>query len=188
MLIIIIIVSILAIVGKGSYDGYVEKSRWAEAYSVVYTLMNAQKDFYILHGRFADDIDELGVDIDGKRIENRFVNANLLGKGALGIKTKYFVYGTTSSKFVKPSNSPSHYDTAVVMIARPVTKRGVNNYEIGRGLTLVYYDNDASYGNVPIPTGSFYSTGHAHWDWLEHFTIARKQMENLEKDFKFKFW
>ena len=96
MLVIIIIVSVLAIVGKLSYDISVEKAICSEFVPTVIAIQNAQLAYYVEHRRYANSIFDLDLQIDGVK-EYDFhpltSNTGFTGNGH-GICTKYFVYGT----------------------------------------------------------------------------------------------
>ncbi len=83
--IVMLIISIMAIVVKGTYDGTVEKSKWSEAYTVIGKIIDAQKEFHVLNDRFAKDFKELNLNIGGDKEKN-----------GIGIVTQYFKYKTAS--------------------------------------------------------------------------------------------
>ncbi|MBR3655077.1 MAG: prepilin-type N-terminal cleavage/methylation domain-containing protein [Elusimicrobia bacterium] len=63
--IVMMILALLSIISKGFYDSSVEKSRFAEAYTVVGDIINAQKEFHVLNDKFAENFGDLTLDIDG---------------------------------------------------------------------------------------------------------------------------
>ena len=63
--IVMMILALLSIISKGFYYSTVEKSRFAEAYTVVGDIINAQKEFHVLNDEFAKNFGELSLDIDG---------------------------------------------------------------------------------------------------------------------------
>ena len=77
--IVMLIISIMAIVVKGTYDGTVEKSKWSEAYTVIGKIIDAQKELHVLNDRFAKDFKELNLNIGGDKEKN-----------GIGIVTQYF--------------------------------------------------------------------------------------------------
>ncbi len=96
MLVIIVIVSILAIVGKLAYDVSVEKAIASEIIPTVKAIQNAQLAYHAEHRKYADSIFDLGLKIDGKEIHNYYPITSTTGSRGNGdaICTKYFVYST----------------------------------------------------------------------------------------------
>jgi type IV pilus assembly protein PilE len=180
MLIIIIIVSILSIVGKGTYDIYVERSRITEAYTVVSTIINAQRDFHMVNGRFAKDLDELQLDIPGTEIEPYFANL----KDVKGIKTKYFRYATK----VDPTDH-TYYETALIEVGR-MQKIGSLDTSTGVVYNLNYCIQNWRWNDVLAPAGSFYTTRYGDWGRGGGVvkTTAEKEFQKLEDFFIYKFW
>ena len=91
LLVVVLIIGILAAVALPQYQKAVEKSRMTEAVSIVRTLANANKLFYMTNGRWAEhnELDLLDVEIPG--------SVYTYG-GGNRIQTKYFIYspnGTT---------------------------------------------------------------------------------------------
>ena len=81
LVIVIAIVIILSVISVPIYRGYVDKSKMAEGYALVGTLLAAQKAYYSEHGNFIKDvgggtersIDEvLGVDARGNKYFTKF--------------------------------------------------------------------------------------------------------------------
>lgn len=93
-LVVIIIVSILSIVGKLSYDISVEKSRYSEFYPMITAIKDAQRAYFAEHQRYAESIFDLGLDTNG--VEEHGLKEDLFKNGE-GIRTKYFIYGTRLS-------------------------------------------------------------------------------------------
>ncbi len=101
MLIIIIIVSVLAIIGKGSYDYSVEKSIVSEVAPMITAISFAQQAYYVEHQHFASDIKELNFDFTGQgHFEpiSQEVFRTDLGEGKYQFRTKHFVYATWCTK------------------------------------------------------------------------------------------
>jgi len=95
MLIIIIIVSVLAIIGKGSYDYSVEKSIVSEVAPMITAISFAQQAYYVEHHHFAAGIEELNLDVEGNL---EYSDALYFGDPQQGaryyLRTKNFIYGT----------------------------------------------------------------------------------------------
>ncbi len=96
MLVIIIIISVLAIVGKLSYDVAVEKAIASEIVPTVKAIQNAQLAYHAENRRYADSIFDLGLQLEGEKIHNFFPITSNTGSRGNGdaICTKYFVYST----------------------------------------------------------------------------------------------
>ena len=179
MLIIIIIVSILSIVGKGTYDRSVERSKFTEAYSFVYTIINAQKDFFTLNNRFAENLDELGIDFSGmvKEVDS---------DGEQWYKTKNFKYSTGLI------SKDSVDDMAFVHVVRIPANRRIPTF--GAGFRIHYFfidfswwENGAKYTDTPA--GSFFTT--SYWHINPHLIptqLSGREMDRLDKHFDLKFW
>lgn len=98
--IVMLIISIMSIIVKGTYDGTVEKSKWSEPYTVVNKIIDAQKQFHVLNDKFANDFNELNIDIDGDKEQRNGedIGSNITnGKETGAIITNYFRYDTNSS-------------------------------------------------------------------------------------------
>ena len=66
LLVVVLIIGILAAVALPKYELAVEKSRAAEALSIVNTLYQAQQAYFLANGQYSNDIRELDVDIPGE--------------------------------------------------------------------------------------------------------------------------
>ncbi len=85
LLVVVLIIGILAAVALPQYQKAVEKSRMAEAVSIVKTIANAQQVYYLANGDYSNgDFDVLSVSVPG-------TPKTLYG--ATGTETAYFVYG-----------------------------------------------------------------------------------------------
>ena len=84
-----LIMSIMAIVVKGTYDVSVEKSKWAEPYTFVSKVIDAQKEFHVLNDQFAKNFDELNLILEGDK-----------EVGGTGVVTKYFKYRVEANENV----------------------------------------------------------------------------------------
>ena len=179
MLIIIIIVSILSIVGKGTYDRSVERSKFTEAYSCVYAIINAQKDFYVLNNRFAENLDELGIDIAG-------VTKKIDESGEKWYVTKNFKY---SAGFL---SKDSVDDEGYVHVVRIPMNRRIP--EFGAGFRIHHWLIDFSWWEngskfTDTPAGSFFTTSYWHRNpHLFSTQLSGREMDRLDKHFDLKFW
>ena len=87
LLVVVLIIGILAAVAVPQYQKTVEKSRMAEAVTLVRVIADAQQIYFMANGAYATGLDQLDVQIPGT-----INNAVAIGR----IATKYFVYGTVS--------------------------------------------------------------------------------------------
>lgn len=104
MVVVITIVSILTIVGKVSYDISVEKAVASEMIPTITAIANAQDAYYVEHQHYANNIFDLGLDMEGEKMENFHpyklfqiagrVGDDFVGDG-LAIRTKHFIYATS---------------------------------------------------------------------------------------------
>ena len=63
LLVVVLIIGILAAVALPQYQKAVEKSKGTEALTLLKTVYQAQKVFYLEHGKYAEHFNELDVDI-----------------------------------------------------------------------------------------------------------------------------
>ncbi len=69
LLVVVLIIGILTAVAFPQYEKAVEKSRAAEAISLVSTIAAAEEVYYMANGDYSGDINLLDVDIPGKDID-----------------------------------------------------------------------------------------------------------------------
>ncbi len=81
LLVVVLIIGILAAVALPQYEKAVEKSRMAEALTLVSSIAKAEQLYYMANGEYAKDIDKLDLDFPGERV-NYYVN---------GFQTKNFI-------------------------------------------------------------------------------------------------
>ena len=82
LLVVVLIIGILAAVALPQYEIVVWKSRFASYMPIVKHLKDAQEAFYLANGRYAANLEELGVDMPaGKPV----AGSAIWGKGAPGI-------------------------------------------------------------------------------------------------------
>lgn len=103
LIIVMVIVAILSVVSVPIYKIYIERARETEIYSIVPEIIKAQKFYIIENGRFADNISDLGFQINGK--EQTY-------NGAKGIKTQNYFYST------KHDSNSEFYTTGRITIYR----------------------------------------------------------------------
>ena len=102
LLVVVLIIGILAAVALPQYQKAVEKARMVEAVSLVRTIANANKIFYLQNGRWAehDELDLLDINIPGEVFT--YKNGNR-------IQTNYFIYspnGTTEETIAMAQRVP----------------------------------------------------------------------------------
>ena len=167
MVIIITIISILTIIGKGTYNGQIERTKFAEAYTTLSTIITAQKDFYIVNKRFAADLEELGLLFDGEP------TAAKESTGVNGIKTKAFKFATYPN--------PEDANTACIEVFRDLP-----NATDAPGLIyeLNFVANDSNTGT----TDSFVSTVSNENEYQSDVRAVQKELDKLKEAFNNKVW
>lgn len=63
LLVVVLIIGILAAIALPQYEKAVEKSKAAQAFSIIRTFAAAQEDYYLANGTYATTFDDLAVDI-----------------------------------------------------------------------------------------------------------------------------
>ncbi|WP_428073858.1 type IV pilin protein [Candidatus Avelusimicrobium luingense] len=88
LLVVVLIIGVLAAVALPQYQKVVEKSRMAEAVTLVRNIANANQVFYMANGRYADmtELSLLDIEIPG----TSFSHATYTGR----IETKDFIYSS----------------------------------------------------------------------------------------------
>ena len=124
LVIVIVIVGILTIVSVPMYKLQVEKSRVAEAMSVLRTIADANTHYYLEHGTWCTDIRELPIQIEGRvfKQDNRW-----------RIETKNYVYaactgseaGSTVDTIATANRVP--YKTRYYLSIKTITGRDGNH-------------------------------------------------------------
>lgn len=87
LLVVVLIVGILSAVALPQYEKAVEKSRSAEALSLLKSIHQAQKIYFMQTGTHTSKLDDLDITFSGAADHD-------MGSGITGKKTKYFVYYT----------------------------------------------------------------------------------------------
>ena len=165
MVIIITIISILTIIGKGVYNGQIERTKFAEAYTTLSTIITAQKDFYIVNKRFAADLEELGLLFDGEPTAAKELT------GVNGIKTKAFKFATY----------PKDANAAYIEVIRDLPN-ATNAPGLISELNLVA--NDSNTG----ATDSFISTVPTGKEYHSDVKAVQKELDKLKEAFDNKVW
>ena len=165
MVIIITVISILIMIGKGAYNGQIERSKFAEAYTTTSAIMTAQKDFYIVNKRFATDLEELGFLLDGEPAKGSW-NA-----GVNGVKTKAFKFTT----YPKTGTT----NIACIEVIRDIPK---GDGKIGLRYELRFVANDSTTGI----TDSFVSivSDEGRCETRE----IQKELDKMKESFNNKIW
>ena len=127
-------------------------------------IINAQKDFYVVNHKFAEDLAELGLDITGTQV------AAVSNTGIDGIKTADFIYATY------PTTDSYSRDVAVVEVVREQSKTG-NTRKIG-----------VCYNLYCTPEGDFKTETGGVIDEGKSRKVARREMEKLKVFFEEKTW
>ncbi len=148
MLVVIIIVSVLSIVGKLSYDISVEKAVASEMIPTITTIANAQFAYYNEHRKYANNIFDLGLDMVGEKMYNFHPyklfqihgreGDTFLGDG-LAIRTKYFIYAT--GVYTEPINGKMEsYPCVHAYRYSKLDKNGEPDYKKNYGGTFKFED------------------------------------------------
>lgn len=115
LLVVVLIIGILAAAALPQYETAVEKSRAAEAVSVLKSLHQAQKVYFMQNGTHTSDLNNLDLTLPNTQDKN-------MGQGITGKRTKFFVYYT-------------NYDANGVsgLYARRLNSSGDTLYALGIG-------------------------------------------------------
>ena len=94
LLVVVLIIGILAAVALPQYQKAVEKSRAAQAFAIIRSVVAAQESYHLANGNYATNFDELGIDLpwtgDTKWIDGNPAKSNedwslqLYNKSAVG--------------------------------------------------------------------------------------------------------
>ena len=88
LLVVVLIIGILAAIALPQYQKAIDKSNYGAIMSVARSIENAQDAFYLEHGRYATDWDELDVSYS-KDLPKNSENRIIVGKGGLSIDNAY---------------------------------------------------------------------------------------------------
>lgn len=83
LLVVVLIIGILSAVALPQYEKAVEKSRAAEALTLLSSIAHAEEVYFMANGEYAGDLDKLDIDFPGDR-------ASYYGTSN-SVKTKHFV-------------------------------------------------------------------------------------------------
>ncbi len=88
LLVVVLIIGILAAIALPQYRKAVERSRMAEAVTIVKTIAQAQQRFYMLNNRYADctELNDLDIDLGGSS-KCKFPNSKCVCR-----QTDHFLY------------------------------------------------------------------------------------------------
>lgn len=87
LLVVVLIIGILSSAALPQYQKTVEKSRAAEALSILKSIHQAQKIYFMQNGTYTSDLDNLDITISGATDKN-------MGGGITGKQTRNFAYYT----------------------------------------------------------------------------------------------
>ena len=68
LLVVVLIIGILAAIALPQYQVAVEKSRVSTLFPILRTLANAQQAYYLANGEYANNLEDLGVEIPGASV------------------------------------------------------------------------------------------------------------------------
>ena len=113
MLVVVLIIGILAAIALPQYQLVVNKAKYTQMVNMVRAIGNAQEEFYLIHDRYADNLDELSVTLpEGLEVgpEGRYFigdcglslasqyMSGILFKGETRVASYTFYYEYTSSQ------------------------------------------------------------------------------------------
>ena len=105
LLVVVLIIGVLAAIALPQYKKAVERARMTEAIIMVKKIAEAQQRYYMVHGAFTRDINELDIDIPGEDIIYGTGDSDIPGKQGL-----YFVFAA--------SNASGDYQTKIAVVSR----------------------------------------------------------------------
>ena len=76
LLVVVLIIGILAVVALPKYQKAVEKSRAVQALTLLKSLEQAQRAYYMANGEYATSFDELAIDMNGWTGNTKWNNSN----------------------------------------------------------------------------------------------------------------
>lgn len=139
LLVVVLIIGILAAVALPKYELAVEKSRAAEALSIVNTLYQAQQAYFLANGQYSRDIRELDVDIPGE--DGLY--------GVLRKESKWFSYAVAGNDLIVLANRLP-LDSIYAFIQKP-------SYLICRGYSEQGKKICRSFGGEKVEDGKYES-------------------------------
>lgn len=137
MLVVIIIIFVLATVGKLSYDVSVEKSKYSEFYSMITAIKDAQRAYFVEHQRYAESIFDLGLDVNG--VEEHGLKDDLFKNGE-GLRTKYFIYGTRLSTGKGVGEDGGNRNSLLINVCRYTGDLNFNSKSDYLYISLYFFD------------------------------------------------
>lgn len=156
--IVMLIMSIMSIVIKGTYDVSVEKSKWTEPYTFVSKVIDAQKEFHVLNDKFAPNFDELNLSFEGDKATD-----------GITIDTKYFRYKVEAAENV-----------CKILVARVL---GKDSTDVTIVLTYADKDQEGHPGNT-----FYTSKGEIRNTASFKSKTAVKELEKLANSYDNKMW
>lgn len=179
LIIVIVIVAVLSIVSVPIYEAYIERARATEVFNILPSIIRAQKFYVMENGNFAENILDLGIQIDG----TEKVSDSGLIIGTKTIRTKYFEYLTGQG---------DETDERLISGYVGVYRRGVttHGFETVRGFTLrlSYVKQQWWIDGVKVKPGDCFT-----WPWSETYGGGApenmdREMTKLKKRFVDKIW